>query len=66
MFSCGCSCIDYFSVYRVTAEDIPEGSSVYVGFDPTADSLHTGNLVAIVALVHFYRAGYQPIAVVRL
>ena len=38
--------------------------SVYVGFDPTADSLHTGNLVTIIALLHFQRAGYQPLAVV--
>ena len=49
---------------------IPDGSlngnrpSVYVGFDPTADSLHTGNLVTITALIHFQRAGYQPLAVV--
>ena len=41
------------------------GSAVYVGFDPTADSLHTGNLMAIMALLHFRHAGYQPIAVVR-
>ena len=38
---------------------------MYVGFDPTADSLHVGNLLAILALLHFKRAGYQPIAVVR-
>lgn len=41
------------------------GSAVYVGFDPTADSLHVGNLIAIMALLHFRQAGYQPIAVVR-
>ena len=41
-----------------------EGSSVYVGFDPTADSLHIGNLVTIMAMLHFQRAGYQPLAVV--
>ena len=43
-----------------------EGSSVYVGFDPTADSLHIGNLVTIMAMLHFQRAGYQPLAVVGL
>lgn len=33
----------------------------YVGFDPTADSLHIGNLVPITQLVHFQRAGHIPI-----
>lgn len=37
---------------------------VYCGFDPTADSLHAGNLVAILALAHFQRAGHRPIALV--
>jgi len=36
----------------------------YVGFDPTADSLHIGNLVPIMQLVHFQRAGHKPIALV--
>jgi tyrosyl-tRNA synthetase len=36
----------------------------YVGFDPTADSLHIGNLVPITLLVHLQRAGHQPIALV--
>ncbi len=36
----------------------------YVGFDPTADSLHIGNLVPIMLLVHLQRAGHQPIALV--
>jgi tyrosyl-tRNA synthetase len=38
--------------------------TVYQGFDPTATSLHTGNLVGIMALAHFERAGHRPIAVV--
>ncbi|HEY3057362.1 MAG TPA: tyrosine--tRNA ligase [Chloroflexota bacterium] len=38
--------------------------SVYQGFDPTANSLHTGSLVGIMALAHFQRAGHRPIAVV--
>ncbi|NGX59160.1 MAG: Tyrosine--tRNA ligase [Chlamydiae bacterium] len=33
---------------------------VYVGFDPTADSLHLGNLVGIMALAHFQRFGHTP------
>ena len=36
----------------------------YIGFDPTADSLHIGSLVQIVILMHFQRAGHQPIALV--
>ncbi|MCB9261067.1 MAG: tyrosine--tRNA ligase [Flavobacteriales bacterium] len=36
----------------------------YVGFDPTADSLHIGNMVPIVLLVHLQRAGHKPIALV--
>ncbi|OHB81244.1 MAG: tyrosine--tRNA ligase [Planctomycetes bacterium RBG_16_64_12] len=38
--------------------------SVYVGFDPTADSLQVGNLVGIMALRRFQRAGHRPIALV--
>ena len=36
----------------------------YVGFDPTADSLHIGNLVPIMLLVHWQRAGHIPVALV--
>ena len=36
----------------------------YVGFDPTADSLHIGNLVGIMMLRHFQEAGHKPIALV--
>ncbi len=36
----------------------------YVGFDPTADSLHIGNLVPVMLLVHFQRSGHKPIALV--
>lgn len=38
--------------------------AAYVGFDPTADSLHIGNLVPIMLLAHFQRCGHQPIALV--
>lgn len=36
----------------------------YVGFDPTADSLHIGNLVPVMMLVHWQRGGHNPIALV--
>lgn len=39
--------------------------SVYCGFDPTADSLHVGNLLALIALIHCQRRGHNPIALVR-
>ncbi|WP_109434370.1 tyrosine--tRNA ligase [Aquimarina sp. AU119] len=38
--------------------------SAYVGFDPTADSLHIGNLVPIMLLAHYQRAGHRPFALV--
>ena len=36
----------------------------YIGFDPTADSLHIGSLVQILILKHFQNAGHKPIALV--
>jgi tyrosyl-tRNA synthetase len=41
-----------------------EMTSAYIGFDPTADSLHIGSLVPILLLVHFQKAGHKPIALV--
>ncbi len=41
-----------------------EMTSAYVGFDPTADSLHIGSLVPILLLVHLQKAGHKPIALV--
>jgi len=41
-----------------------EMTSGYVGFDPTADSLHIGNLVPIMLLVHLQKAGHKPYALV--
>lgn len=38
--------------------------SGYIGFDPTADSLHVGSLVQIMTLLHFQRCGHRPIALV--
>lgn len=39
-------------------------SAGYIGFDPTADSLHVGHLVQIMTLVHFQRSGHKPFALV--
>ena len=41
-----------------------EMTTGYVGFDPTADSLHIGSLVPILLLLHLQRAGHKPIALV--
>lgn len=39
-------------------------TSGYIGFDPTADSLHVGHLTQIMTLIHFQRAGHKPVALV--
>ncbi|MFQ5652874.1 MAG: tyrosine--tRNA ligase [bacterium] len=44
-----------FATTRVTA---------YVGFDPTASSLHVGNLLGLMALAHVQRLGHRPIAII--
>ena len=41
-----------------------EMTAAYIGFDPTAESLHIGSLVPILLLVHLQRAGHKPIALV--
>ncbi len=41
-----------------------EMTSAYIGFDPTADSLHIGSLVPILLLVHLQKAGHKPFALV--
>ncbi len=43
---------------------LKEMTTGYIGFDPTADSLHIGSLVPILLLVHFQKAGHKPIALV--
>lgn len=43
---------------------LKKSASGYIGFDPTADSLHLGHLVQIMTLVHFQRAGHKPLALV--
>lgn len=48
-----------------TEEALMKGVTAgYIGFDPTADSLHVGHLVQIMTLVHFQRAGHKPFALV--
>jgi tyrosyl-tRNA synthetase len=44
--------------------NLSEGDSVFAGFDPTADSLHVGNLLSLMVLLHFQRHGFRPIALV--
>src|SRR3984885_14628670 len=39
-------------------------ASGYIGFDPTADSLHVGSLAQIMTMIHFQRAGHKPVALV--
>jgi len=41
---------------------LKEVTTAYIGFDPTADSLHIGSLVQIILLMHFQQAGHKPIA----
>ena len=43
---------------------LKEPTKGYIGFDPTADSLHIGSLVPILLLVHLQRAGHKPVALV--
>jgi tyrosyl-tRNA synthetase len=41
-----------------------ESRTLYAGFDPTADSMHVGHLMAVMILRRFQRAGHRPIALV--
>src|SRR5260221_7863462 len=55
-------------VHQATSEELPgilrSGSvTAYIGFDPTADSLHVGSLLPVLALARLQRAGHKPIAV---
>lgn len=43
---------------------LKNSTTCYIGFDPTASSLHVGSLIPIMALAHMQRAGHRPIAVV--
>lgn len=55
-------CIDTLS--HESLNDLKEPLTVYCGFDPTADSLHLGNFVAIMGLARFKRAGHKVVAIV--
>ena len=41
-----------------------EKVTFYIGFDPTADSLHIGHFIAMMFMAHMQRAGHTPIALV--
>lgn len=43
---------------------LKEMTTAYIGFDPTAESLHIGSLVPILLLVHLQKAGHKPLALV--
>lgn len=43
---------------------LKEPTAGYIGFDPTADSLHVGHLVQVFTLMHLQRAGHRPLALV--
>lgn len=48
-----------------TEEELAKGMATgYIGFDPTADSLHVGSLAQIMTLVRFQQAGHKPLALV--
>ncbi len=54
-------------IAQVTFEDelyeqLKEPTTLYVGFDPTAHSLHIGHYIPIMAMAHMQRAGHRPIA----
>lgn len=55
-------------IEAITSDDLfrllEKPTKVYCGFDPTADSLHLGNLVAIMGLAWFQRFGHTPVAIV--
>ncbi len=56
----------YHDAMPGTAEHLTQHAPVsgYIGFDPTAASLHIGNLATIMLLVHLQRAGHRPVALV--
>ncbi len=57
-------CTDEAALRQHLADPAKHQRSAYVGYDPTADSLTIGNLVTIMLLVHFWRAGHIPVAIV--
>jgi tyrosyl-tRNA synthetase len=55
-------CTDAVALEKHLSTGQPSDRSAYVGFDPTADSLTVGNLVGIITLARFQRAGHTPVA----
>lgn len=61
-----CEFVIFFLLHRDKIEELSNKcpQHIYAGFDPTADSLHIGNLLVIIGLLHFQRAGHHPIALI--
>lgn len=56
--------MSYFSINKVIQELTRKPQTIYSGFDPTADSLHVGNLLIVMAFLHCQRAGHNVMALV--
>ena len=54
-------CTDENEVRKILGE---KSVTFYIGFDPTADSLHAGHFIALMAMAHMQRAGHRPICLV--
>lgn len=54
-------CTDEEQVRKLLGE---KKVTFYIGFDPTADSLHAGHFIALMVMAHMQRAGHRPIALV--
>ncbi|MBO4401497.1 MAG: tyrosine--tRNA ligase [Selenomonadaceae bacterium] len=54
-------CTDEDAVRKLLGE---KSVTFYIGFDPTADSLHAGHFIALMVMAHLQRAGHRPIALV--
>ena len=54
-------CTDDAEVRKLLGE---KSVTFYIGFDPTADSLHAGHFIALMAMAHMQRAGHRPICLV--
>ena len=54
-------CTDEAEVKKLLGE---KKVTFYIGFDPTADSLHAGHFIALMAMAHMQRAGHRPICLV--
>ncbi|CDZ80947.1 Tyrosine--tRNA ligase [Candidatus Rubidus massiliensis] len=56
--------IETLSAEKEMVDLLKKPTKIYCGFDPTSDSLHVGNLVAIMGLAWFEKFGHQPVAIV--